>query len=133
MEAGGFLVIKKKPTRDKKYLKWVKSLKCCVTGFQADDPHHIIGHGQSGMATKASDLFTMPMTRQVHTTLHSHGYKTFEDCHGSQWDHVLDTMIKAVKEGVKDPIEFIHEIDSFVKDVDQAIYMMRKVSEAISD
>ncbi|MEX6095928.1 DUF968 domain-containing protein, partial [Morganella morganii] len=27
------------------YLQWVKKQPCCVCGQQADDPHHVIGHG----------------------------------------------------------------------------------------
>ncbi|WP_436797109.1 DUF968 domain-containing protein, partial [Escherichia coli] len=27
------------------YTRWVKTQKCMTCGNQADDPHHIIGHG----------------------------------------------------------------------------------------
>lgn len=48
----------------------VKTQPCCVCGQQADDPHHIIGHGMGGMGTKAHDLFTIPLCRQHHDELH---------------------------------------------------------------
>ncbi|ENE0349809.1 DUF968 domain-containing protein, partial [Escherichia coli] len=41
------------------YTRWVKTQKCMTCGNQADDPHHIIGHGLGGMGTKADDLFVI--------------------------------------------------------------------------
>lgn len=52
-------------------------------GNQADDPHHIIGHGLGGMGTKADDLFVIPLCRKCHSELHA-GVKDFEEKHGSQ-------------------------------------------------
>ncbi|MGC9770931.1 hypothetical protein P4I21_26935, partial [Escherichia coli] len=46
-------------------------------GNQADDPHHIIGHGLGGMGTKADDLFVIPLCRKCHNELHA-GVKDFE-------------------------------------------------------
>ena len=40
-------------------------------GNQADDPHHIIGHGLGGMGTKADDLFVIPLCRKCHNELHA--------------------------------------------------------------
>ncbi|MDK2548025.1 DUF968 domain-containing protein, partial [Escherichia coli] len=34
------------------------------------DPHHLIGHGQGGMGTKAHDLFVLPLCRKHHDELH---------------------------------------------------------------
>ena len=49
-----------------KYLQWVKSQPCCVCGQQADDPHHIIGHGTGGTGTKTHDI--LPSHCAVFTT-----------------------------------------------------------------
>lgn len=65
------------------YLKWVKSQQCCGCDMPADDPHHIIGHGQGGMGTKAHDLFTIPLCRKCHDELHRDP-KEWERIHGSQ-------------------------------------------------
>ncbi|HHP3632169.1 TPA: DUF968 domain-containing protein, partial [Shigella sonnei] len=48
---------RQKPQREDMpvYTRWVKTQKCMTCGNQADDPHHIIGHGLGGMGTKADD------------------------------------------------------------------------------
>ncbi|HDW0958177.1 TPA: DUF968 domain-containing protein, partial [Escherichia coli] len=53
---------RQKPQREEMpvYTRWVKTQKCMTCGNQADDPHHIIGHGLGGMGTKADDLFVIP-------------------------------------------------------------------------
>ncbi|WP_127958051.1 DUF968 domain-containing protein [Serratia microhaemolytica] len=66
-----------------KYLQWVKSRPCVCCGARADDPHHIIGHGQGGMGTKAHDLLTIPLCRQHHDELHL-DMVTWEQEYGSQ-------------------------------------------------
>ncbi|ANI28885.1 hypothetical protein PL78_03390 [Yersinia entomophaga] len=74
---------KRQRWENRKYLQWVKSQPCCGCGHQADDPHHIIGHGQGGMATKSHDLFTIPLCRQCHDGLHR-DQRAWERQHGSQ-------------------------------------------------
>ncbi|MBC3378471.1 DUF968 domain-containing protein [Serratia fonticola] len=68
-----------------KYLQWVKSQPCVCCGARAGDPHHIIGHGQGGMGTKAHDLLTIPLCRQHHDDLHR-DMSRWEAEHGSQVD-----------------------------------------------
>lgn len=78
-----------------KWLKWVKSQQCCGCGSSADDPHHIIGHGQGGMGTKAHDIFTIPLCRACHDALHA-DMRVWEAEHGSQielWFHFMDRSI----------------------------------------
>ncbi|EPB9886005.1 DUF968 domain-containing protein [Yersinia enterocolitica] len=74
---------KRQRWENKKWLKWVKSQQCCGCGSSADDPHHIIGHGQGGMATKAHDLFTIPLCRLCHDALHADMH-TWEAEHENQ-------------------------------------------------
>ncbi|CAI0837465.1 Protein of uncharacterised function (DUF968) [Serratia proteamaculans] len=69
----------------KTYLKWVRSQLCVIHGVQADDAHHIIGHCQGGMGTKAHDLFTIPLCRKEHDALHRDPSR-WEAEHGSQID-----------------------------------------------
>ncbi|END4012622.1 DUF968 domain-containing protein, partial [Escherichia coli] len=56
---------RQKPQREDMpvYTCWVKTQKCMTCGNQADDPHHIIGHGLGRMGTKADDLFVIPLCR----------------------------------------------------------------------
>ncbi|PHZ28055.1 hypothetical protein CS533_07300 [Yersinia bercovieri] len=86
---------KRQRWESRKWLTWVKSQQCCGCGSSADDPHHIIGHGQGGMATKAHDLFTIPLCRLCHDALHADMH-TWESEHGSQvvlWFHFMDRSI----------------------------------------
>ncbi|ENB8330942.1 DUF968 domain-containing protein [Yersinia enterocolitica] len=86
---------KRQRWESKKWLKWVKSQQCCGCGSSADDPHHIIGHGQGGMGTKAHDLFTIPLCRLCHDALHADMH-TWEAEHCSQvvlWFHFMDRSI----------------------------------------
>ncbi|MBO8132476.1 DUF968 domain-containing protein [Dickeya fangzhongdai] len=65
------------------YISWVKAQPCCGCGVPSDDPHHIIGHGMGGMATKVHDLFVLPLCRVCHSELHR-DVKAWEAKHGDQ-------------------------------------------------
>lgn len=93
-------LFKDNPVRDKTYLKWVKSQISVISGRPADDAHHLIGYGEGGMATKACDLLTFPLTRDEHTELHHIGWKEWEKIHGSQWQFVGKTLQHAIKSGL---------------------------------
>ncbi|HGY9146971.1 TPA: DUF968 domain-containing protein, partial [Escherichia coli] len=54
----------------------------------ADDPHHLIGHGQGGMGTKAHDLFVLPLCRKHHDELHADTV-AFEEMYGSQLELIF--------------------------------------------
>ncbi|MDA5495431.1 DUF968 domain-containing protein [Yersinia intermedia] len=81
--AGFMLRPKLRRWENRRYLQWVKSQPCCGCGNGDCDPHHIIGHGQGGMATKAHDLFTFPLCRNCHDELHAN-QRVWEEKHGSQ-------------------------------------------------
>ena len=81
----------------KNYTDWVKSLPCCVSGHQADDPHHI----KPSDGVKPSDIWTIPLTRQLHTELHAMGWQTFEYEYAmSQLAEARKTIDRAIREGV---------------------------------
>ncbi|HHQ6611310.1 DUF968 domain-containing protein [Morganella morganii] len=82
-----------------KYLQWVKSQPCCVCGQQADDPHHIIGHGTGGTGTKAHDIFTIPLCRIHHDELHRDP-AAWEAKHGSQLELLFKFMNRSYGIGV---------------------------------
>lgn len=87
-----FKIPKRERWESKAYLQWVKSQLCVIRGVKADDAHHIIGHGQGGMGTKAHDLFTIPLCREEHDALHRDPSR-WDAEHGSQielWFRFID-------------------------------------------
>lgn len=82
-----------------KYTRWVKAQKCACCNNPADDPHHLIGYGQGGMATKAHDLFVIPLCRRHHDELHA-DVKAFEKKYGTQPELVLKTLDRSLAIGV---------------------------------
>ncbi|ELW7140686.1 DUF968 domain-containing protein [Escherichia coli] len=92
---------RQKPQREEMpvYTRWVKTQKCMTCGNQADDPHHIIGHGQGGMGTKSHDIFTLPLCREHHNELHADPL-AFEEKHGSQIDLIFRFLDHAFATGV---------------------------------
>ncbi|MEQ5350179.1 DUF968 domain-containing protein, partial [Proteus genomosp. 6] len=68
---------------------------CCVCGQQADDPHHIIGHGMGGMGTKAHDLFTIPLCRTHHDELHRDP-KQWEATYGNQLELLFSFLNRSL-------------------------------------
>lgn len=81
------------------YLQWVKSQPCCVCNSIADDAHHLIGHGQGGMGTKAHDLFTIPLCRIHHSELHKDP-NGWEREHGSQLYFLFRILDRSAALGV---------------------------------
>lgn len=81
------------------YLRWVKTQPCECCGMPSDDPHHLIGHGQGGMGTKAHDSFTLPLCRKHHTELHNDPIK-FECKYGSQLEMLKNVLDRAFALGV---------------------------------
>lgn len=82
-----------------KYISWVKSQPCVACGMPADDAHHLIGHGQGGMGTKAHDFHVIPLCRADHRELHADP-KAWEEKHGSQLELVIRIQQKAAAIGV---------------------------------
>ncbi|MGB5856515.1 MAG: DUF968 domain-containing protein [Oceanisphaera sp.] len=83
------------------YLKFVRSQPCVVTGAtEGVEAHHVIGHGQSGMAMKTHDLMAFPLCHDSHMKLHDGGWQQWERQHGSQLAHVMATINKAAGLGV---------------------------------
>ncbi|MBH2810146.1 DUF968 domain-containing protein [Serratia liquefaciens] len=87
-----FKIPKRERWTSEKFTRWVKSQPCACCGNPSDDPHHIIGHGQGGMATKAHDFFTIPLCRKHHDELHR-DLSRWEEEYGSQievWFKFID-------------------------------------------
>ncbi|WP_213180933.1 DUF968 domain-containing protein [Citrobacter freundii] len=81
------------------YTRWVKTQPCECCRRPADDPHHIVGHGMGGTATKAHDLFVIPLCRECHDELHA-DVPAFEQKHGTQLELLLRFMDRALSIGV---------------------------------
>ncbi|HFK6833492.1 DUF968 domain-containing protein [Citrobacter freundii] len=82
-----------------KYLAWIKTQPCESCRRPADDPHHLIGHGQGGMGTKAHDLFVIPLCREHHDELHADPV-AFEAKYGDQLMLVFRVIDRALAIGV---------------------------------
>ena len=83
----------------REYLNWVKTQPCECCQQQSDDPHHLIGWGQGGMATKAHDIFAIPLCRKHHTELHN-DRMAFERKYGSQLEMIKNVLDRAFALGV---------------------------------
>ncbi len=81
------------------YTRWVKAQRCACCNNPADDPHHVIGHGQGGMGTKAHDLFVLPLCRAHHDELHRDPV-AFEAKYGSQIELLFRFIDRALAIGV---------------------------------
>jgi hypothetical protein len=81
------------------YTRWVKTQPCEGCRRPADDPHHVIGHGMGGTATKAHDLFVIPLCRECHDKLHA-DVAAFEKKHGTQLELLFRFMNRALAIGV---------------------------------
>lgn len=90
---------KRRRFENTKYTQWVKRQPCCGCGAQADDPHHITGSGLGGMATKAHDLFVIPLCRRCHDKLHA-DTSAWEKVNGSQVVLLVKILDKALAMGV---------------------------------
>ncbi len=99
-EPPAMFMLRPKPMRweSDDYRRYVKALPCVACGKQADDPHHLIGHGQGKMGGKSHDLFIIPLCRKDHNELHRNAVE-WESKHGSQISHVIKTLDRALKEG----------------------------------
>lgn len=90
---------KRRRWENEKYTRWVKAQPCACCGKQADDPHHLIGHGQGGMGTKAHDLWVLPLCRKHHDELHADTV-AFEEKYGSQLELIFRFIDRALAIGV---------------------------------
>ncbi|MEJ4043456.1 DUF968 domain-containing protein [Erwinia sp. SLM-02] len=90
---------KRRRWTNEKYTRWVKQQPCLCCGRQADDPHHLIGYGLGGMATKTHDLFVIPLCRAHHDELHA-DVGAFEEKYGTQPELLLRVLDRVLAIGV---------------------------------
>jgi hypothetical protein len=74
--AGAFSMPKKRPEKRKDYLSWLHTLPCCITGqygveaAHTSSPQPYFGHYGRGKGTKASDIFALPLSADMHRQSH---------------------------------------------------------------
>lgn len=73
--------MKQKVIRDRKYLIWLRSQPCILTGFRATeyeavDPAHI---GQAGMGMKSGDDEALPVKHSLHVKMHGGEISTLRE------------------------------------------------------
>jgi hypothetical protein len=90
---------KRRRWENETYTRWVKIQPCECCRRPADDPHHIIGHGMGGTATKAHDLFVIPLCRECHDELHR-DVAEFERKNGTQLELAFRFLDRALAIGV---------------------------------
>lgn len=96
------------PMESPEYIRWLHTLPCAVTNTRNQTTvHHVVGHGLKG-ARKTCDFLAFPLEEAYHLPqypngIHYMGWKAWEEKHGSQLLYSLQTLLRAVHEGV---IEF---------------------------
>lgn len=71
---------KSKAWRSKKYLDFIRSRPCCVSGAEVNViAHHVRCLGHGGMGLKPPDYCCVPLTQELHQELHDKGERTFWD------------------------------------------------------
>jgi hypothetical protein len=90
---------KRRRWTSEQYTRWVKAQPCEGCRRPADDPHHVIGYGMGGTATKAHDLFVIPLCRECHDKLHA-DVAEFEKKHGTQLELLFRFLDRVLAIGV---------------------------------
>lgn len=94
------------PKSSASYIHWLHGLPCAVSNTRKDiTVHHIVGHGLKAKGGKTSDFLAIPLTAELHlpnykTGLHCVGSVAWELAHGSQLIYSLQTLTRALHEGV---------------------------------
>ncbi len=81
-----------KPERDKRYLEWIETLPCIVTGGQPTTAHHQCERHNKAMGSKCSDYRVVPLHHEAHTFYHDKiGWKLYED-NGVDVEEIIKTL-----------------------------------------
>ena len=89
---------KEKRIIDKKYIEWIKSLNCCVTGARDPDPHHVNPQGGGGIGTKCSDRRAIPLSHFLHQEIHQIGKITFAEKYDLDYEDLIAQLNKKYDE-----------------------------------
>ena len=75
-------MLKQKRIRDKKHLKWIANLPCCVSGVSAQTQAAHIRHGCYSMGMKPGDDKCVPLWWGEHLRQHEEGERVFWNEYG---------------------------------------------------
>lgn len=89
---------KKKRETDDDYIKWIRSLSCCITGKPLPDPHHINEAGHGAMGSKAIDRRAIPLSHPLHQELHSIGQHTFAKKYDLDYEAIIEALNQLYEE-----------------------------------
>ncbi len=65
--------------RNRKYLAWIRTLPCIITGRMPTVPHHQDKRHFKAMGMKCSDMRAVPLCLESHTEYHDRlGWKLYE-------------------------------------------------------
>lgn len=69
-----------------KYLDWIRTQPCVITGMEGVDAHHAIYKSQA-----KNDLSAVPLIHKLHMELHAHKYgvEGFEKDHGICFKEIM--------------------------------------------
>ena len=109
------MVQKKKLARSKKYLEWIRSLPCVVTG-RTDRvvAHHVTVSANRGMGLKPSDFWCLPIDWFEHQKLHANGEASYWgdlglDPHRLASDHLFSWLC----EDSESSLELLRALDEY--------------------
>lgn len=89
---------RKPPMKHPDYLTYVAALECVGCGVcgQQQAHHNIADRFGS---SKADDANSLSLCAPCHAQLHAN-WPEWEERHGSQWKHVAQTLLQAIRDGV---------------------------------
>ena len=98
--------------RSSKYLEYIRSCFCEVTGTDQDVVAHHVRLGFFGTGIKPSDFRSVPLSAEQHARLHHIGEKRFWENYGMDPDQVIlrHLLVYIAKQGDPEVIPALEEI-----------------------
>jgi len=111
--------------RNKKYLNFIRSLPCCVTGSEWEIVAHHIRIGQNGgMGLKPNDYRCIPLTADKHGELHHMGEKTFYEYYTTNPDDEmvgnLESYLTRLLQDIDNGAEKVLLLESLIELAEEA-------------
>jgi len=102
---------KHRPHRNLKYLSWLRTRNCVVSGKKAECAHHIRLGTNGGTSLKPSDYFCIPLLNEFHTTGHSALHIIGEETFLKQFSiRPTEVFIKYLSEYLKDAFDIDYKV-----------------------
>ena len=105
---------KTKTWRSEKYLSFVRSRPCVITGSDLNVvAHHVRCLGGGGMGLKPPDYYCIPITAEEHSKLHATGERSYWERHRENPESLV-TMTMLCYLATKPSDDFIEKLASIV-------------------